>query len=782
MKQRYQPYIFFYISTFLLFLLPLFLRAENGVTGIKGQVLSADGKPAPGVTVGLKSTRYYTVTNEKGHFEIKAPAGSYTLTVSFIGAKSLEQPVVITDAAVTGIPAIKLEETASSLGEVVVVGNQYRVADKESEYVAKMQLRNLENPQVYSVASRALLQEQAIVDYVSALRAIPGVSGALIRPGYNSWVYLRGFVASDNFRDGMYVDQGVNADPVNTERIEVIKGPSGTLFGANGVSYGGLINRVTKKPFDRRAGEIDANLGSYGYSRLTVDVNTPLNEDKTALFRVNAAGSWDNGFQDYGFKKSYTIAPSFSYKLDDRTDVLFSTEFLNMKANSPVRVSGIDVPGVTNINQLQRDYFKSYGSNKLSGTFNIRSFYTKITHRFSDDWKLDVNVNYSDYNYEIGNVFLNFKKDSLWRYYGAFSNATKSLAIQPNLTGDFKIGKLRNRLLVGLDYLHRDTRYSPLGNTVLVDGLDYTKSFVPPINAAKVLADGEAAAVTTLSKPVSYAAYVTDVISLTDRLNVLLSLRINYFDNKKGTEVLETGETSGDYDQTSLSPKFGATYEVIKDKVSLFANYQTGFNNVYGQDIFGISFKPENARQAEGGVKMELLNGRLSSTVNYYNILVENVVRQDPGNPAASIQDGTKKSRGVEAEVTGTILPGLNVVAGYAYNDIYFLKTNKGYEGKRPAGPPAHAANLWVSYSFVKGRLNGLGAGFGGNYSSSAFWNDLNTITVPGYTILNAVVFYNTKRYRFSVKADNLSDQRYWDASGNPQMPRRLMLGIAFKF
>lgn len=782
MKHRYQPYITSFISMTLLFLLPLVLFAENPGAGLKGKVLSADGKPAPGVTIGLKGTRYYTVTSEKGLFEIKAPAGNYTLTVSFIGAKSLEQAVVITDNTFTDLPAIKLEETASSLGEVVVVGNQYRVADKESEYVSKMQLRNLENPQVYSVASRALLQEQAIVDYVSAVKAIPGVSGALIRPGYNSWVYLRGFVASDNFRDGMYVDQGVNADPVNTERMEVIKGPSGTLFGSNGVSYGGLINRVTKKPFDRRAGEIDANLGSFGYSRLTVDANTPLNDDKTALFRINAAGSWDNGFQDYGYKKTFTIAPSFSYKLDDRTDVLFSTEFLNMKANSPVRLRGINVPGVTSFDELKRDYFKSYGSNKLNGTFNIRSFYTRVTHRFSDAWKLDVNVNYSDYNYEIGNIFLSFQKDSLWRYYGAFSNATKSLAIQPNLTGDFKIGKLRNRLLVGLDYLHRDTRYSPLGNTVLIDGLDYTKSFVPPINAAKVLADGEAAAVTTLSKPVNYAAYVTDVISLTERLNVMLSLRLDYFDNKKGTEILETGEISGNYDQTSLSPKFGATYEIIKNKVSLFANYQSGFNNVYGQDAFGISFKPETARQAEGGVKMELLNGRLSSTVNYYNIHVDNVVRQDPGNPALSIQDGTQKSEGVEAEVTGTVLPGLNVVAGYAYNDIHFVKTDKGFEGKRPGGPPAHAANLWVSYSFVKGRLNGLGAGFGGNYASSAFWDDLNTIRVPGYTILNAVVFYNTKRYRFSVKADNLSDQRYWDASGNPQMPRRLILGIAFKF
>lgn len=71
------------------------------------------------------------------------------------------------------------------------------------------------------------------------------------------------------------------------ERIEVIKGPFGTLFGSTSSSFGGVVNLVTKKPFETTATEdVSYTTGSFGLNRLTTDINTPLNKDKTALFRL----------------------------------------------------------------------------------------------------------------------------------------------------------------------------------------------------------------------------------------------------------------------------------------------------------------------------------------------------------------------------------------------------------------------------------------------------------------------------------------------------------------
>ncbi|MFX5574575.1 hypothetical protein ABTD77_19235, partial [Acinetobacter baumannii] len=92
--------------------------------------------------------------------------------------------------------------------------------------------------------------------------------------------------------------------------IEVIKGPSATLFGSTLTSYGGLINRVTKKPYASFGGEINYASGSYGYNRVAADINTPLDSAKNVLLRVNTAYRYEGSFQDNGFERGLVIAPS----------------------------------------------------------------------------------------------------------------------------------------------------------------------------------------------------------------------------------------------------------------------------------------------------------------------------------------------------------------------------------------------------------------------------------------------------------------------------------------
>ncbi|MFX9551929.1 TonB-dependent receptor, partial [Acinetobacter baumannii] len=131
---------------------------------------------------------------------------------------------------------------------------------------------------------------------------------------------------------------------------------------------------------------------------------------------------------------------------------------------------------------------------------------------------------------------------------------------------------------------------------------------------------------------------------ITDQLIASAALRVDRFDNK-GNYSPDTKTTSGGFKQTAFAPKFGLIYQPVKDHVSLFANYQNGFNNQTGTTVDNKPLKPEQANQIEGGVKVDLFEGKLSSTVSYYDIKVKDIVRPSDV-PNLSVQDGTQFSRG----------------------------------------------------------------------------------------------------------------------------------------
>src|SRR5690606_33144742 len=213
------------------------------------------------------------------------------------------------------------------LGEIVVSGGRNNL---ESPFVSKMPLKNLENPQVYSSISADLLQQQAITNFDDALNNVPGIhklwesTGRAYGDGA-SYYALRGFEAQATMVNGLPGLTSGSLDPANIESIEVIKGPSGTLFGSSLISYGGLINTVTKRPYQEFGGEVSYTAGSFGLNRVTADINAPLKDDEVIL-RVNTAYQTENSFQDAGFRNSFFIAPTLAFNASDRLSFLFITE------------------------------------------------------------------------------------------------------------------------------------------------------------------------------------------------------------------------------------------------------------------------------------------------------------------------------------------------------------------------------------------------------------------------------------------------------------------------
>lgn len=387
----------------------------------------------------------------------------------------------------------------------------------------------------------------------------------------------------------------------------------------------------------------------------------------------------------------------------------------------------------------------------------------------------------------------------VWEPQGTDLNAE----LQENVSGDFKIAGLRNRLTVGLDYFHASTNITfnrfanvtPKGTKIndLFDFISITNPGTNYYNFNENKVDSAYAnrpAGTVLTSKVdtyTYSAYAADVLNITDNLLALVSLRIDRFNNK-GILNNSTNVTPLGYGQTSLAPKFGLVYQIIPQTVSLFGNYQTGFTNKTGSDYEGKAFKPEHANQAEGGVKFDLLNGRLSGNVSYYDIKVVDIVRTYDPNPTLSIQNGTQRSKGIEAEAVANPFAGFNVIAGYGYNNSKYINTSTALNGRRPTSSgPERSANLWMSYRISNGLVKGLGIGAGGNYGSEVYAvnsNTAGTFTLPSYKIYNAAIFYDQSRYRVGLKMNNIRDTHYWIGSGtmNPQMLREVVANVTFKF
>ncbi|MFB0495991.1 iron complex outermembrane receptor protein [Mucilaginibacter sp. OAE612] len=781
--------IFKATCTIIFILCSQFSFAQSPTATIQGTIKTHGGLTAASATVSLNGTYKGATASDSGTYRISnIHPGKYTVVAKLVGYLSSSREIVLHAGETLSID-FTLADDKRELNEVTVSSGYNKFAKKETQSVAKMPLKNLENPQVYNVVPRELLQDQVIVSYNDVLKNVTGVSQSLVN-GSNSF-NLRGFSTSSYLRNGLQDTKPNSIEVANIERIEVLKGPSATLFGNALSSFGGLLNRVTKKPFETFDGELTYTVGGFGLNRVTGDFNTPLNKEKGLYLRTNVAYNNEGSFQDAGFTKRFFLAPSLLYKVNDRLTLSFDAEIYNQKANDFNRLFPQASFTKTNPTTLGIDWTKSYSSNDLYQTTPSVSIYGQALYKISDHWKSQTSFSQTNSGVEGYWSYNNILGDTVVSRNPAYRNTDYNYTeFQQNFNGDFKIGGLRNRLVAGLDYFANTIKNSG----VQIYGFDQVKisGNDPRYNQLTPAALDKAFAAIPYTKTQGsqsiYSAYVSDVLNVTDQLLAMASLRVDHFVND-GTRNINTGTTTGKYNQTALSPKLGLVYQLIPEQVALFGNYMNGFSNnapVSQPDGSLSAFKPSQANQWESGVKLDLFNGKLNSTVSYYHIKVSDVIHSDftPGRSAYQVQDGGQLSKGYEAEVIAHPFAGFNLIAGYAHNDIYTINTNPNVDGLRQWTGPSETANLWLSYHFLKSKFKGLGLGIGGNYNGKAYImqsRSAGEFYLPAYTVLNAAISYDQPVYRVSLKMDNLTDKVYWGSYVSQMMPRRFSATIAFK-
>lgn len=657
-------------------------------------------------------------------------------------------------------PTTPQEEPAAQQDEpieLVVTGEQdgYRVTDTTTGTKTDTPLRDI--PQSIQVVPQQILRDQQITGLDDALRNVPGVTQSF-NSAPSSFFSIRGFeaAATNLLRDGL-VDPlaGQLTELTSIERVEVLKGPASVLFGLG--NPGGVINLVSKRPLSDPFYAIDATVGSYSFYRGALDLSGPLNDSKTVLYRLNTAYRNRGSFIDFYSGEQFNISPVVSVAIGDKTNLTLEGEYVDSRDGY---ISGVPVIGTVLPNpngEVSRN--RSFGepSDEIRQTITRLGY--QLEHKFSDNWSLRNAFRFTFRDYiDKQTIPLSLDEDNRTfnRFYREYELENQNYTLTTNLVGKFSTGSIQHQLLFGIDW-NRLENFSPR----------YIERQAEPIDIFNPVYGQPLGEITfdefsDNSQTNSLGIYLQDQIALTDNLKLLLGGRFDTYDQKYEDFTNNTESTGSD---SAFSPRVGIVYQPIP-AISLYASYTRSFTPPSGTFFFGVdsTLQPERGTQYEIGMKADL-NSRLSATLAFFDLTRTNVSTADPNNEGFTIQVGEQNSQGIELSMTGEILPGWNIFAGYAYTDARITQDNTFAVGNRLPNTAEHSFNLWTSYQIQQGELQGLGGGIGLFFVGDRAGDLDNTYDVPSYVRTDAAIFYNKDRFRVALNFKNLFDVEYFESA-----------------
>ena len=626
-------------------------------------------------------------------------------------------------------------------------------------------------PQSIQVVPQQVLEDQQVIRLDDALRNVSGVSQNSADPRGQRF-QVRGFDASNVLRDGFSLTFGGTfgnsgfQELSNIETVEVLKGPAAILFGTS--QPGGVINLVTEKPLSEPYYNFEFSAGNRNSIEPSIDISGPLTEDGKLLYRLNALYRREDYFRDFDVAvERFFIAPVLQWKISDRTDLLLNFEYLDDQRPADFGLVAVgdrvaDIPFDRNLGELDDELTAE----------SIRASY-RLEHRFNENWTFKNAFNFLTYD-TISKTATASELDEttgiLERYFEDANQPTTNYELQTNLTGEFNTGSIEHQLLVGIDLKRRDDGpeifRGNLDNVTTIDIFDPIYGTVPRPDSEDdpILFDGT-------FQTDRLGVFLQDLIALSDNLKFLGGIRYDgVWQNSTFQPTSFNPETSEDSTfNDAFSPRLGIVYQPIKE-LSLYSSYSRSFYPNSDTTVAGEILPVERGNQFEIGVRGEFLNDRLTSSLALFNLTRQNVATTDPDNPDFSIATGEQRSRGIEIDVAGEILPGWNAIANYAYIDAEITEDNDLPVGNRLFNVPENNFNLWTKYEFQTGSLQGLGFGLGFNFVGERFGDLDNSFTVDSYFLTNAAISYERDKWRGAVNFRNLFDVDYIQGTENGRL------------
>ncbi len=776
--------------------------AEASTRGsIKGVITSNDGQAAVNVNAVILETNVTISSNEKGQFNFEnLRPGKYTIQITYVGLQSQQKNVLVEAGKETMIEFV-LAINAKTLETVVVRATKGLNTIPVS--IGKSGINPMDLPQSIAVIPQRLLTDQQAQRLSDVIRNVNGVYLANTRAGTQENFAARGYTFGNNnlFKNGSRVNTGAMPEMSSLEKVEILKGSSAILFG--NVAPGGIINMVTKKPKFSNGGEVSVRTGSYGLFKPSFDVYGPLSG--TVAYRVNGTYETADSYRDVVNSDRYYINPSVLVNLGNRTELLVQADYLYHRFTPDFGIGTLNntiIPDVPGSRFMGTDW-QYAKTQQATGSVNL-------THRFNESWKLNFNSSYQNFKRDYYSAErIQADANGNWvRPLGRQNVEEDYFMSQLDLTGNFKIGNIAHTLLAGIDA----DRYYTTNYTFNQPATYDTINILDPAKYTRRTDIPAADKIKMVNTPVNrFGVYIQDLISLSEKLKFLAGIRLSYQNALGATTtdlITKTAVTGSGQNDKAFSPRLGLVYKPFTS-TSLFASYANSFTVNSGTDVNGNALDPSIIDQVEAGIKNDFFKGKLSANVTVYRIINHNLAQTSPfaadgitqnNNTTIKVLTGQTTSDGVELDLAGHPVKGLDLLAGYSYNYIRYTKTPDAVgnfvEGERLVEVPLHTANGSIFYTFDKTAFKGLKLGatafftgnrYGGyNNRKGQSQNFNRLIFLDGFTTIDLMAGYSFNKISLQAKVSNLTNTfNYYvhdNYSINPIAPRQLVATVGYRF
>lgn len=685
--------------------------------------------------------------------------------------------IAVTAALLFSTPAWADEaadNTSQDNRDIIVTGTKL-----SGDFGAKSGIPITKVPQSIQIVTADEIIEQGARSVGDLLRNVPSANPGYSRVGaYQSFsLKVRGFLA-DQMRNGIrqryYEDVDASALS-NIDRVEVLKGPSGVLYGQSAV--GGIVSIITKQPQDSQFGNFAVTHGQYDQKMLTVDMNTGLAPGLAV--RITGEVERSGTFVDYQDMNRKNVAFNLLYAPSDSVAAHLVAEYVERDTQ---RNPGLPIKGTVQgngVRPLSRSLY--LGEPAVDAlTANAPMVQAWVDVKLSDNWTVTPRLQYQEFNSSFLQIRLRapdaLDPTTITRN-GRIGREDDSYTIaQLDLSGRLVTGSVTHKLLFGYEYDHERGRFTQSNLT------DVTPiNVLTPVYAFSSTQPSKTFAFDNFYNVDGHALYAQDQIDLTDRWNLIGAVRHSWIDASDGDWK---GPTNNQAKTSTTIWQIGSTYQ-LGNALSVYAGYNTGFDiesTGGARTRTGEPLQPEKSNQAEFGLRYR--SDGFRGSVSLFQIKRVNAVTADPVDPDFSINAGEQRVRGVEVEGEWQVTNWWQLNAGYAYLNGKVTRSNDGIVGKRIGDLPEHSFIARTNLTIPGTPLTLRG---GVNHITNRVLVDGSDVLLPAYTLADIGVGVDLKPVRIDATLSNLFDERYFTASGNgfavyPGEPRTFSVRLSVGF
>ncbi len=694
---------------------------------------------------------------------------------------------IVTPALAEDAPATlelgATEISSDALGSTTEGSGSYTTGSMSTATKLPMSMR--ETPQAVTVITRQRMDDQAMTSVNDVVKATPGLfldySNGPGRQSYSS----RGFDIDNLMYDGIpsgYTGWVVGAQPnlAMFDRVEVVRGATGLVTGAGNPSA--AINFVRKRPLAEQKVTLTGAAGSWDDYRGEIDASSPLNDSGTLRGRVVASYRDANSYvddveEDHGLFYAVTEAD-----LSDDTSLMLGLSHQKDKTNyfwgaMPTALDGHHM-----------GFSRSYnpGTDWENKDQEINTLFAELHHRLANDWKLQLNANYSQQDATFTGSYQSRwagLQAPLQRTVYQSKHQENQTGLDGFVSGPFELLGRTHELVVGASkrIYDMDTRnHSPY-------------DMFWPINGSKpdFVHTGNQREVTTQD-----GVYLTTRLNLADPLKLILGGRLDWYD-------YDNRDGDGDYKVTRNVTKYAGLIYDLDDHHSVYVSYSDIFTPQSNKDTSGTPVKPIVGKNYEIGIKGEYFDGALNASVALFRIDQENRATQvfvaDCPQTSCYEASGEVRSQGIDMELQGALTPNWQIGGGYTYARAHTIKdaANPANVNQRfDTDTPEHLFKLNTVYHF-QGPLEKLRVG--GNISwQSRIYNDFTVadgseyrLVQGAYAVTDLMAGYRVDQHLdLQLNANNVFDRKYYSAIASSVdyagdtwgAPRNLMLTAKYSF